>query len=236
MLTCNKKYLRYLIFPISICLIVLTFIYDDRHSVIYVPATSFICSLFLFWLFPSIVLSMHNRPVYYEDLIIKSYETEGDNMSDMDDMEVYDKPFRDKYQKIFRIIITLISSIFVFIVVELMFLKIDLLPIFEINGFAFISPNYTIYAALLGGIITLYSKILSTSGRLLMKILKYFKKKHIRNARYIATNRTNIELGNAGIVIGNMIAPLQRRSRSVDNLTIIGIAPFARMNDVFPHI
>ena len=42
------------------------------------------------------------------------------------------------------------------------------------------------------------------------------------------TNIALAELGNAGITIG--------RTKSLNNLTIIGFAPDAKMNDAFSHL
>ncbi len=230
-----KKYLKYLFLLLVPCIIILTIIFDKDHEMIYIPLSISVSSLIVFILFPQLVLGLHARPIYYEDLIIKDFSN--------DDVEVYDKNFRKKYQLIFRYLVTITSTIMIFIASEVWFLKTEFTMGNNNNssnpssGASLISPDYAIAFGIIGGILKIYFSLSTLIGKILLMVLKKIKRRIIKKMRQKVTNMTEAELGNAGITIGKtntMSMPL--RSKSLNNLNILDVAPSAKMNDIFSHI
>jgi hypothetical protein len=102
---CGNKFdlywynLSLLLVPIILSL---TFIFEDIHGIIYVPLTCGISAMIIFLNFPTIVIFLHSRPIYFDDLIIKNYEGDG---------YIYDDTFRHKYQNVFKWIASFTSSL-----------------------------------------------------------------------------------------------------------------------------
>ena len=227
--------LKYLILLFIPPLIAFTIFYHDEHYMVYLPISISISAFLIFVVFPGLILGLHAKPIYYDDLIIKDY-------NDNDYKELYDDKFRRKYQTIFKRIITITSSLVLFIIVEVWYLKSDLVT-FKGPNISYIPVDWTLAIALIGGIINIYYKIISLVGKILLFILKTLKKRTIRNARQQMSDIARVELSNAGITISKTGAfqtplhPMQLRSQSHNDLTIIGIVPDAMdMNDILSHI
>ena len=226
------KYILLLLIP---PLIALTIFYDQQHDLVYLPISISISAFLIFMVFPGIILGLHAKPIYYDDLIIKDY-------NDSDYKELYDDKFRRKYQTIFQRIITLTSSLVLFIIIEVWYIKSDLVT-FKGPNISYIPVDWTFAIALIGGIINVYYKVISMVGKILLVILKLLKKRTINKSRQHMSDIARAELGNAGVTIsrtGALQTPfnqIQRRSHSHNDLTIIGIAPDAMdMNDILSHL
>ena len=231
----NRLKLKYLLLFIIPPLIAFTIFYDQKHNLVYLPISISISAFLIFIVFPGIILGLHAKPIYYDDLIIKDY-------SDSDYKDLYDDRFRRKYQTVFHRIITVTSTLVLFIIVEVWYIKTDLVT-FKGPNISYIPVDWTFAIALIGGIINIYYKVISMIGKMLLFILKLLKKRTINKSRQRMSDIARAELGNAGVTISKTgsfqtpLHPMQSRSQSHNDLTIIGIAPNAMdMNDILSHL
>jgi hypothetical protein len=219
------KYLLLLLLFIPV-IITITIIYDKDNNMFYLPTSLSMIAFIIFSVFPNIVLGLHARPIYYDDLIIKDYNED-------DSKELYDDKFRKKYQYIFRCIITVTSTIVFFVASEVWYLKSDLVSGSDSSD-AIIRADWAFAFGIIGGIMKLYYSASCLIGKMLLFILKTLKKRTIKKSRARMSEIAHAELGNAGIRIGDNIS--ERRSRSYNDLTIIGVAPDVDMHDIMSHI
>lgn len=178
----------------------LTALYKDKYQAVYVPVTWGCCALVLFCNFPSIVIMLHSRPIYYDDLIIKTYSISSDSDDDSEaasataTMETH--IFCKKYQKIFLWISTTTSAIMVGLTAELWFYKDS------IYGDDAGLVNSVAAMGIVGGILKVYYSSTMAIGALVMFILKYLKRRDQRALLQTTEQRTLIELSDMGVTIG----------------------------------
>ncbi len=178
-------HLTLLLIPI---ILALTFTFQEAHKVIYVPFSFTVCALILFANFPGIVVMLHSRPIYYDDLVIRSYNEE-------DVPVIYDDAFCKKYQKIFRWLATVTSALMVSLTAEMWFYRDRLFSgdTDVINSLAALG--------IIAGILRIYYSITMTLGRLIMFVLKVLQKREQEKILRLTEQRTLIDLNNIGIVI-----------------------------------
>jgi hypothetical protein len=210
-------------------ILTLTFVFQDQKGIFYVPFICGICALIVFLNFPSIVIMLHSRPIYYDDLIMKNYEGEG---------YIYNEDFRKKYQKIFKWIVSVSSSIMVSFTVELWFFRDSMF-----NNQGQDSPstsdkavNAFVVLGIIGGLFRIYYGAAMLLGRLLLSLLKRLKKREQERLRQETEERTLVELTSIGVTIGGEDEePLLQRSSSHDNIKKLQITGFkpTLMTDIF---
>lgn len=172
---------------------VLTFMFKDKYNFIYVPIVFGICALILFANFPAIVVSLHSRPIYYDDLVIKDY-------SDEENGGFYDDAFRRKYQNIFKTIIIISSSLMVAGTVELWYYRNHIFSTTNTTRHDRFM-NILIVISVLGGLFRIYYSAIMFIGSFVMFILKQLKK---REQRLLQLNNQDIimyNLTNDGITL-----------------------------------
>jgi hypothetical protein len=209
-------------------ILALTFVYQNQKGMFYVPVTCGISALIIFLNFPSIVIFLHSRPIYYDDLIMKNYEGEG---------YIYNEEFRKKYQKIFQWIISASSSIMVSFTVELWFFRDSMFNNQNTNqSTSDKAVNAFVVLGVIGGLLRMYYGAAMMLGKLLLTILKGLKKREQERLRQVTENRTLVELTSIGVTIAGEDDELilQRASSCNDmkSLTITGFKP-TLMADIF---
>lgn len=232
-------------------IITVTVFFEEAHTMIYMPISSLVCSFIIFVNFPMIVTSLHQRPIYYDDLIIKDFNED-------EAKEIYDDRFRKKYQTIFRWVLTFTSAIVVGILVEIWYMRSSFAKndatardlgfvsssgstiddgsgasngssgFDESSEYAFLSPQVVAALAIIYSLGMIYLKGSMMFGKFLMSTLKFFKKRELRKARNMRQRIAEVELKNANVAIDNDLeAGLLRAeitsSRSFSNLPILGI-------------
>jgi len=210
-------------------ILTLTFVFEDQKGIFYVPFTCGVSALIVFLNFPSIVIMLHSRPIYYDDLIMKNYEGEG---------YIYNEDFRKKYQKIFKWIVSVSSSIMVSFTVELWFFRDSMF-----NNQGQDSPstgdravNSFVVLGIIGGLFRIYYGAAMLLGRLLLSVLKQLKKREQERLRKETEERTLVELSSIGVTIGGGDEePLLQRSSSHDDIKKLQITGFkpTLMVDIF---
>jgi hypothetical protein len=174
---------------------ILTFIFKDKHQFIYAPLNLGICALILFLNYPSIIVSLHSRPIYYDDLVIKDYNEE-------EAQRFYDNQFRRKYQKVFRTAIAITSSILVVITVELWYYREKIFSDDQEN----ISQQtqlvkFVVIISILGGLLRIYYGATMLIGKIVMFILKQLKKREQRKIRQREQELIMYHLTSDGITV-----------------------------------
>ena len=169
---CNCNCKKLWVIPVSSGMIIPMFYFDVCKTVYYVSGVSFICGLFLIYIFPFIARYLFTKPLYYEDLIDKYEEKNSINST--------------KYQNYFMIL----NSFFTAMLLAL-FIDYGVFRYHEskLSGFEIIG--------IMGGIIGLYKKWQLTIGKLLMKgIYKYkIRKNSMKKLNNIIINDVdNIEM------------------------------------------
>ena len=226
---CGKKIQLYwynltlLLVPI---ILTLTFVYQDENAVIYVPFSCGISALILFLNFPSFVIMLHSRPIYFDDLIIKNYE--GDSC-------IYDESFRKKYQKIFVVIASSTSAIMVGVTVELWFFRDDTFNGNGDNSAGDQTVNSFVVLGIIGGLLRIYYGATMILGRVLLSVLKKLKKKEQEKLRQNAQDRTLVELTGMGVTISNDESDevhLINESDQQQTFNLVGFKPTV-MRDIF---
>jgi len=225
----------------------LTFVFQEQHKYIYAPINLGVCAMILFLNFPSIVVSLHSRPIYYDDLVIKDYNED-------EAQKFYDDRFRRKYQKVFRTAIAVTSSVLVMITVELWYYrdrifgdKNDEEP--QQNKMV----NFVVIISILGGLLRIYYAATMGIGKLVMIILKQIKKREQRLIREQDQEQVMYRLTQDGITVkpeqggrvrqislnmgdhtetDNDRRKLLPRTRSCNNISVVGFKP-TLMYDIF---
>ena len=209
-------------------ILTLTFVFQNAHDIIYEPLMCGICAMIIFINFPAVVIFLHSRPIYYDDLIIKNYEGEG---------YIYDDNFRKKYQVIFQWFATITSSFMIGLTVELWFYRSKMFP--QSSGTGAKAVSSFVVMGVIGGMLKLYYGATMILGRIILFALKYFKQKEQERMRLEVERRTVVELSGVGVTIGTDLdeASLIPRAASYNNLrssetTIHGFKP-TLMTDLF---
>ena len=190
----NLHYLSLLLVPV---ILTLTFVYHDDKVRYYVPISCSISALIIFLNFPSIVIFLHSKPVYYDDLVIKNYEEE----------TLYTEDFRRKYQHIFRWITTFTSALVVGITSELWYYRDRIFTSDSTTSSSVSSAQDKVFKAfvligVIGGLVRIYYGAAMLLGQILLVLLKRFKRKEQERRRQQAEERTMIELTSIGVSIG----------------------------------
>lgn len=230
---CTRRHIEVKLFNLTLLLVpiilALTFVYQDNKSMFYVPVSCGISALIIFLNFPSIVIFLHSRPIYYDDLIMKNYEGEG---------HIYNEDFRKKYQKIFQWIISISSSFMVAFTVELWFFRDSMFSSGDEPTTGDKAVNIFVVLGVIGGLFRVYYGAAMLLGKLLLTILKWLKKREQERLRQASEERTLVELTSIGVTIAGENEdqePLIHRSGShndIQNLTITGFKP-TLMADIF---
>lgn len=243
-----KLYWHHLSLVFAFIILTLTFALQGKHKLIYVPFSCGVCSLIVFLNFPSIVIALHSRPIYYDDLIIKDYNEDESN-------KLYDDEFRRKYQKIFRIIIATTSSVMVAVTTELWYFRNSLFS--DGDNSRSQTVSFVVILGVLGGMLRIYYGATMMIGKSLMIILKILKKREQKSLRQHEQQQIVYEMTKDGITVSsdeefargtgrrsrqislNMErneddAPMLRRSNSCDDIKVVGFKPnLTAMNDIF---
>lgn len=182
------KYLSLLLVPIILSL---TFIYQDDNVRYYVPISCGVSALIVFLNFPSIVIFLHSKPVYYDDLVIKNYEEE----------TIYTEDFRRKYQHIFRWITSFTSALMVGVTSELWYYRDRIFSSDQETPRDKVVKAFVLIGVI-GGLVRIYYGAAMLLGQILLVLLKRFKRKEQERRRQEAEDRTMIELTSIGVSIG----------------------------------
>ena len=225
---CGKKIELYwhnltlLLVPV---ILALTFVYQDENGVIYVPFSCGISALIIFLNFPSIVILLHSRPIYFDDLIIKNYEGDG---------HIYDETFRKKYQKLFVVIASCTSAIMVGVTVELWFFRDDTFNNNnDDNSAGDQTVNSFVVLGIIGGLLRIYYGATMILGRGLLSLLKKLKKKEQERLRRCAEERTLVELSGMGVTITDTDDQVHLINENNNlGVRVVGIKPTI-MTDIF---
>lgn len=155
----------------------LTMAFHLTHSLIYMPISMSLSSLILFMNFPKIVLFFHQRPLYYDDLIVHDYSDE--------DRQIYNDQFRTYYQNIFRWVITFTSALMVGVLTEVWYFKGDYAIDTEgdTSGYVFLEASTAAALVVIYGLMGIYKNLSIYFGKGLMFILKYLKRREIKQRR-----------------------------------------------------
>ena len=172
------------------------------------------------------VIILHSRPIYYDDLVIKNY-------NDEESANLYDDSFRKKYQNIFRWIVTVTSSAMIGVTVSLWYFRDSM---FSNNGHV---VNSFVIVGVIGGMLRIYYAATMLIGRFIMILLRYLRKREQQRLRNVVEQRTLIELTSMGMRIGNDTdadsSSLLPRTASCHNFTtspVVGFKPTI-MVDIF---
>jgi hypothetical protein len=198
-------------------ILALTFVFKDKHNFIYVPVSVGVCALIIFINYPVIVVGLHSRPVYYDDLVIKDY-----NEPNMD----YDR-FRHKYQNIFRTVIIITSSIMVALTVEMWYYRNNIFAN-STSRKDEIVKNLVIIGVI-SGLLRVYYSSMILIGSIVMAILKYLKQ---REQRRIKANNQLIAMYTLSC-LGQDKPSIPQRSRSLDSAPAPQPISDSAMHDIF---
>lgn len=196
-----RKYLSYLSLLLIPLLLFLTTFFSVHKRILYMPFAATISSFIFFCNFPSIVLTLHTRPIYYDDLIMKDYEDDSEN--------IYDDSFRKRFQNIFRWTITVTSSLMAGVMVDVWYMRYT-----EIGGIN-TQGSILLILGVTGGIVKLYSTVQERLGNILMYILKKFKQREISRRRTRAQNIATEDAFQLGIQLADQGPDFRARDGAV---------------------
>jgi len=150
----RQQVLRRSLLVFSGGLFVSPFILNDKFlTYITIPLFYFLGTYFILYNFPSIIDTLHSKPIHYEDLLI-SYDN--------------NQTFNNKFQKIHNLFMSAILSGLVAYFSEYII----------INGFHY-RPLIELFG-ILGGNILLYIKVQHMLGKLLLYTLYFLKKNEVK--------------------------------------------------------
>jgi hypothetical protein len=146
--------------PTSIIMPCMLF-YDIFQNDFYIFLSTFMSLFVLGWNFPGIAKFFYSRPIYFEDL--------DDNKSDKKIVKnkiLYNIELSSKFKSRFIIFQQLLSSVAIALVAEYINMK------YKTNKY-----NTMELLGLIGGLLSLLTKIIRMSGHLFLSLLYYLKKK-----------------------------------------------------------
>lgn len=129
------------------------------HHEYYYFISIFISGLILSWNFPSMALALSSRPIYYDDLSLDENEkSERKILSNIESSR--------KFQDIYRLIQQFILSIALGLIID-----------YGIISYENKDMNLTQILITIGGLGSVYTRIIFYIGKLLVSILYYYKKR-----------------------------------------------------------
>lgn len=183
-----KYIFSYKIFFLPITIIMPFFIYfENFQNVFYIFIASFVSSFILVFTFPQITRMIYTKPIYFEDLYLDDKEQIKNHIKILHNIE-NTKKFQNKFilsqQIIMALAISLIIEYLTFKITNKSYETIELL-------------------GLLGGLISLYVKIITIIGKLFLSFLyrqkkrereKLLKQYNIRHIESRSLTQDNIDL------------------------------------------
>jgi hypothetical protein len=159
--------------PLAVALPILIY-FEKLRMDIYIFFSCLISSLIICWNFPGIAKMGYTKPIYFEDLAEQT--------------QVSRKILK---KKILNNIETSKNFQYQFILIQQIILSFTIAIIIEYASYRYKSTNliFTEVLGLLGGLVSLYSKITKIIGKILLKFL-YYKKKRERK-RIIRSMNSN---------------------------------------------
>ena len=167
------------------------------------------CSFILFYNFPDLLISLHKKPVYYEDLIITTY---------LHDECIFTEQTIDKYklwyQNIFKWVILITSPILCSLLTDIWFIKTAFINAEYKSDIKYLNPSTAAALAIIFSLTSLYIKLSIIFGSGLIKVLKFVRSYNIKRNIKNLEKKINIEL-----VSVKKSAILRRNSKSVGDFS-----------------
>lgn len=207
-----KHYATLLLIPF---ILGLTFGFQDsqHHRSIYVPLATGLSSLVVFLNFPIIVVSLHSRPVYYDDLVIKDFHVETQP-------SIYDDTFRRKYQRIFRTVIAFTSSLLVVGTTELWYFRDTLFSDHESN--TDVVKSFVVIGVI-GGIMRIYYATTVFIGKCVIFVLKIMKRREQEHLHLETQQRIKEDLERESIPLETLNAACSQPTVSLKPSRMVDI-------------
>ena len=189
-----KIYAHYATLLLVPLILGLTFAFKDsvHHRSIYVPVSTGVSALIVFLNFPAIVVSLHSRPIYYDDLIINDYVDPDAGLG------LYNNTFRRKYQRIFRTVIAVTSSLLVVGTTEIWYYRDRLFDTTSSSGNDDIVRSFVVIGVI-GGIMRIYYGTTVFVGKLVIFVLKLLKRREQARLHEQTQERIKDDLAREGI-------------------------------------
>lgn len=173
-------------------------IFEEIRNMIYMPVALAICSFILFVNFPNLVLTFHQRPLYYDDLVIKDF-------NDDDAEKIFDDGFRRHYQNIFRWVVTLTSPVVIAVLTEVWYIKSEFATGDTTESHntttSFLDPSKAVALAVILSLGQGYLKASVYFGKALMIILKFFKSRALQRNRQQIQRMAFAEMNELGVEV-----------------------------------
>jgi hypothetical protein len=150
-------------------------IFEQTYSLYYFPIIVFILSFILFWNFPELLLFLHSKPVYIDDLFI--------DPSSIQENHTINPRMIQKFRNVFLWSHNIVGSLFAAGLADFFLYRIqNRLSVYEALG-------------VLGGILNIYNILIIYFGKFLLYILIQRKMNIIRNTPISPRNiRSGINL------------------------------------------
>lgn len=148
--------------PLALIYPLLILINTFQHEYYYFISI-FISGLILSWNFPSLALALSSRPIYYDDLSLD--ENEKSQVKIMSNIES-----SRKFQDIYRLIQQFILSIALALIID-----------YGVISYQNEDMNLTQILITIGGLGSVYTRIIFYIGKILVSILYYYKKREREN-------------------------------------------------------
>lgn len=149
-------------------------------------------SFIVFYNYPNLLLSIHKKPEYYDDLIIKTYLHEP--MAAQESEKIEDK-YKVLYQNIFKWSLLITSPIICALLTDVWFIKSNFATK-DKESVKYLNPETVSALAIIFSLSSLYIKISILFGKILIKILKYFRNKSILKQITLSEIKINSEFSN----------------------------------------
>lgn len=182
----NKKKLLLILIPIELVFIILYYKNIVHYMRYFVLNISFI----IFYNFPNILISLHKKPIYYDDLIIKSYLHDEENIN-----EKYIDKYKIWYQNIFKWVVLISSPIICAILTDIWFVKAAFInnnSNDNQNYKKYLNPSIAAALAIIFSLGSLYLKISILFGKFLIKILKLYRSYDLNKLVQKSNNKINV--------------------------------------------
>lgn len=148
-----------------------SFYFEEVRTMIYIPIIIFFSMFIIFWNFPEIMIFLHSKPVYIDDLFI--------DPTSIPRLNTINPRLYQKFQNVFLMSHNIVSSLFAAGLADFFLYRIQ--------------NRLTIYEALgvLGGILNIYNIFIVYFGKFLIYILIKRKQNYIRNTPLSPSNSRN---------------------------------------------
>lgn len=138
----------------------------------YLPCLVFVTFFVIFWNFPSIIVFMNSKPLYYEDLFV----------TDRNESDKINPAVRNKFENAFEWSLIFTNALFTSALSEYW--------LYQAGN----STSYVEILGVTGGILKIFQSINQINGGIILNVTRFYIERELKNASHVSESEITIEL------------------------------------------